>query len=203
MGCYDWGLESSDLGECRRASRGRVPERCRLLGLPAGSKNSDVSVNHARLAPDGTAVVGSASQGDLRGPSGRARPRDDRHAVTPLRRRALWGDRGRCPANRARRVRPLVAAIVNRGLTNENASMCKRERKSGHGTGPVTIGSVAVPGRWRYSYVEGHELPGNGRSEEEFKFVVALTLTDRKKRRRLANPSLQSAVHQYEAASIT
>ncbi len=59
--------------------------------------------------------------------------------------------------------------------------MCKRERKSGHGTGQVTIGSVAVPGRWRYSYVERHELPGNGRSEEEFKLVVALTLTDRKK----------------------
>ena len=59
--------------------------------------------------------------------------------------------------------------------------MSKRERKSGHGTGQVTIGSVTVPGRWRYSYVEGHELPANGQSEEEFKLVVALTLTDRKK----------------------
>ena len=46
---------------------------------------------------------------------------------------------------------------------------------------PVTIGSVAVPGRWRYSYVEAHELPDNGRSVEKFKFVVALTLSDRKK----------------------
>jgi hypothetical protein len=74
-----------------------------------------------------------------------------------------------------------VAAIVHRGLSNDNANMSKRERKSGHGTGQVTIGSVAVPGRWRYSYVEGHELQDNGRSEEEFKLVVALTLTDRKK----------------------
>ena len=78
-------------------------------------------------------------------------------------------------------LRPPVAAIVNRGLTNDNASMSKRERKSGHGTGQVTIGSVTVPGRWRYSSVEGHELPGNGQSEEEFKLVVALTLTHRKK----------------------
>jgi hypothetical protein len=74
-----------------------------------------------------------------------------------------------------------VAAIANRGLTNDNASMSKSERKSGHGTGQVTIGSVTVPGRWRYSSVEGHELPGNGQSEEEFKLVVALTLTHRKK----------------------
>jgi hypothetical protein len=55
--------------------------------------------------------------------------------------------------------------------------MCKKE--SGHGAGPVTIGSVVVPGRWRY--VEGDELPGQNRSDEEFKFVVTLTLTDRKK----------------------
>ena len=77
-----------------------------------------------------------------------------------------------------REVRPPVATIVNRGLTNDNASMSKGSAKSGHGTGQVTIGSVTVPGRWRYSSVEGH---GNGQSEEEFKFVVALTLTDRKK----------------------
>ncbi len=73
-----------------------------------------------------------------------------------------------------------MAAIVNRGLTNENASMCKRERKSGHGTGQVTIGSVAVPGRWRFSYVEMQEL-APAESGEDFKFIVALTLTDRKK----------------------
>ena len=59
--------------------------------------------------------------------------------------------------------------------------MSKGSAKSGHGTGQVTIGSVTVPGRWRYSSVEGHERPGNGQSGEEFKLVVALTLTDRKK----------------------
>jgi hypothetical protein len=74
-----------------------------------------------------------------------------------------------------------VAAFVNNGPTNESAGMCKQERQSGHGTTAVTIGSVAVPGRWRYSYVEAHELPDNSRSVDQFKFVVALTLSDRKK----------------------
>lgn len=73
-----------------------------------------------------------------------------------------------------------MAAFVNPELTNENAGMSKRERKSGHGTGQVTIGSVAVSGRWRYSYVEVRELTA-AESGEDFKVVVALTLTDRKK----------------------
>jgi hypothetical protein len=60
-------------------------------------------------------------------------------------------------------------------------SMLKKERKSGRGTGQITIGCVEVPARWRFSYVEGQELPGNGPSEEEFKLNVALALTDRKK----------------------
>src|SRR5436309_14973747 len=60
-------------------------------------------------------------------------------------------------------------------------NMCKKERQTGHEAGPVTIGSVVVAGRWRYSYVEGPELPDHRRSQEEFKFVVALTLSDRKK----------------------
>jgi hypothetical protein len=57
--------------------------------------------------------------------------------------------------------------------------MCKKE--SGQGSGQVTIGSVVVPGRWRYSYVEAREPPGKGESAEDFKLVVTLTLTDRKK----------------------
>ena len=59
--------------------------------------------------------------------------------------------------------------------------MCNKERQSGHGSGPVTIGSIMVPARWRYSYIEGVELPGDGRSGEEFKLVVALALADRKR----------------------
>jgi hypothetical protein len=59
--------------------------------------------------------------------------------------------------------------------------MSKKERQSGHGAGPVTVGSVMVPARWRYSYVERPERPGNARSEEEFKLVVTLALADRKK----------------------
>ena len=59
--------------------------------------------------------------------------------------------------------------------------MCKKERQSGHGAGPVTFGSVTVPARWRYSYTVGPELPGDGRSGGEFKLVVTLAVADRKK----------------------
>jgi hypothetical protein len=55
--------------------------------------------------------------------------------------------------------------------------MCKKERPSGHGAGPVTIGSIVVPARWRYRCVEGLKLAG----QEEFKLVVTLRATDRKK----------------------
>jgi hypothetical protein len=53
--------------------------------------------------------------------------------------------------------------------------MSKRERKSGRGAGPVTIGTVSVSCRWYFSYLEGSE------SEEDFKFVASLTLAERKK----------------------
>jgi hypothetical protein len=56
-----------------------------------------------------------------------------------------------------------------------------KERRTGHGAGPVTIGSVVVPARWRYSYVAGEELPGERRSQEDFKLVITLALADRKK----------------------
>jgi hypothetical protein len=59
--------------------------------------------------------------------------------------------------------------------------MCKKERQSGHGAGPVTVGSVTVPARRRYSYIDGSELPGDGPSGVEFKLVVILTVADRKK----------------------
>ena len=59
--------------------------------------------------------------------------------------------------------------------------MCKKDRQSGHGSGPVTIGSVMVQGRWRYSYLEQQEPPGLDWPGEEFKFVVTLTLADRKR----------------------
>jgi hypothetical protein len=59
--------------------------------------------------------------------------------------------------------------------------MSEKARHSGHGAGPVTFGSVTVPARWRYSYLEGPERLGNGRSEEEFKLVVTLAVADRKK----------------------
>ncbi len=58
--------------------------------------------------------------------------------------------------------------------------MCRRERKSGQGTAPVTIGCIPVQGRWRFSYVEVQE-PAAAESGEDFTFIVALTLTDRKK----------------------
>jgi hypothetical protein len=53
--------------------------------------------------------------------------------------------------------------------------MSKRERKSGRGSGPVTIGAISVSCRWHFSYLEGSE------SEEDFKFVASLTLGERKK----------------------
>jgi hypothetical protein len=59
--------------------------------------------------------------------------------------------------------------------------MSEKQRQASHGAGPVTFGSVTVPARWRYSYIEGPELPGNGRSGEEFKLVVTLAVADRKK----------------------
>jgi hypothetical protein len=59
--------------------------------------------------------------------------------------------------------------------------MSEKTRQSGHGAGPVTFGSVTVPARWRYSYFEGPEPPGNGRFADEFKLVVTLAVADRKK----------------------
>jgi hypothetical protein len=59
--------------------------------------------------------------------------------------------------------------------------MCKKERRTGRGAGPATFGSVTVPARWRYSYTEESELPGNGRCGGEFTLVIVLAVSDRKK----------------------
>jgi hypothetical protein len=70
---------------------------------------------------------------------------------------------------------------VKHSVYQQEGSMCKKKRQSGHGAGPVSFGSVTVPARWRYSYLEGPELPGNGGFGKEFKLVVTLAVADRKK----------------------
>lgn len=71
-----------------------------------------------------------------------------------------------------------MAAVVKH---EQEGSMCKKQRQSGHGAGPVTVGSVAVLARWRYSYFDGPEPPDDGRSAVQFKLVITLTVADRKK----------------------
>ena len=64
--------------------------------------------------------------------------------------------------------------------------MSDSERQSGHGSGPVTIGPVTVNGRWRFRYT-GAALPAKGDpGADDFRFIVSLTIADRKKLANLA-----------------
>ena len=63
--------------------------------------------------------------------------------------------------------------------------MAKMKRQSGSSFGEITIGSVKVRARWRYSYLqasegEGKPLEGNP-GREDFKFIAVLSIAERKK----------------------
>ena len=63
--------------------------------------------------------------------------------------------------------------------------MAKTKRQSGNSFGEITIGSVTVRARWRYSYLqaaegEGKPLQGTP-AREDFKFIAVLSIAERKK----------------------
>jgi hypothetical protein len=60
---------------------------------------------------------------------------------------------------------------------NRKAACAKRNGNPVAGLARSPSARSPVPARWRYSYIEGSELP----SEGEFKLVVILAVADRKK----------------------
>jgi hypothetical protein len=63
--------------------------------------------------------------------------------------------------------------------------MAKMKRQSASSFGEITIGSVTVRARWRYSYLqaaegEGQPLQGTP-AREDFKFIALLSIAERKK----------------------
>jgi transcription antitermination factor NusG len=67
----------------------------------------------------------------------------------------------------------------------DGGGAAKMKRQCGSSFGQITIGSMTVRGRWRYSYnhvseVVEQELPG-ATAWEDFLFVASLTVSERKK----------------------
>jgi hypothetical protein len=58
--------------------------------------------------------------------------------------------------------------------------MAEVKRKYGRGSGPVTLGSVTVPGRWGYHYHEAECCAHPGMPGDDFEFTLKLSIRDRK-----------------------